>query len=382
MLLVGLVFIFIVHTHKADTQTTGLCPVLVQDALERVEQVCSGTGRNQICYGHSVLLAELRPDITDALLSFPGDTTEIYNINRVHLFPMNVDLGQWGVALLRVQANLPNNLPGQNVLFMLFGDVEFAPESSAQLVSTEPAESREPVRAFRLRTGVGAPLCDSAPPDGLLVQTPHGAGRVELTINGVELSLGSTVFFRAQENRYLTVSTVEGAALVHAAGGESIAHAGSEVQVPLDENLQPSAPPMLPQPYDAEALNSLPLAALERPVEVHPPLSPEEVLVIQQTVLDGDTCAFLLETTNAGAHQPPPNCIRSSRATQTARGGNNHVNANSGANGNGNSSDGAQPGNPPPADAGGNGGNCPGNSCNSNGAAGSGGNGNGNENGG
>src|SRR5690606_590452 len=109
-------------------------------------------GRNQICYAHSAMLAEYRPEITDVLFSTPGDVTEIYNLNRLQLFPLNLESEEWGMALMRVQANLPDSLPGQNVLFLLFGDVELSPELSlASNVSTPP------VSAFRLRSGVGAP---------------------------------------------------------------------------------------------------------------------------------------------------------------------------------------------------------------------------------
>ena len=312
LLMVALVFFAILQTrHQAYTaaiQVAGLCPALVQDALSRVEQLCTDTGRNQICYGHSVLLAEPRPEIRDALLSTPGDITDIHNVNRVRLFPMDVDLGQWGVALMRVQANLPNSLPGQNVLFLLFGDVELAPEAASQFVSTNSTVPSEPVRAFRLRSGVGAPLCDDAPLDGLLIQTPHGVGRVELTINGVDLNLGSTVFFRAQESGYLTVSTLEGSALVSTEDGDSLALAGSQVQVPLNENMQPAAPPMLPEAYDLEALSHLPLAALERPVEIHSPLTDKEIEQVQQAILEGEVLTLLPEVKPEPTDHPIPDC--------------------------------------------------------------------------
>src|SRR5690606_1972680 len=282
ILLLGLVIVFIIHTRTADTQTVGECPALVQGALQRVEQLCASTGRNQICYGNSVLVAEPRAEISDVLLSFPGDITEIENISRVMLFPMDIDLGQWGVALMRIQANLPDTLPGQNVLFLLFGDVELSPELPQRVSADSPAA----VNAFRLRTGVSAPRCDAAPPDGLIIQTPEGAGRIELTLNGVDLSIGSTVYFQAQENGYLAINTLEGAVQVNATGVESVAPAGTVVYVPLDVNLQVAAPPLLPQPYNAAQLSQLPLAALERQIEVHPPLFPDEVIAVQQTVLE------------------------------------------------------------------------------------------------
>src|SRR5690606_20836366 len=38
----------------------------------------------------------------------------------------------WGVALMQIQANLPDTLPGQNVTFLLFGDVTIEEEVGEQ----------------------------------------------------------------------------------------------------------------------------------------------------------------------------------------------------------------------------------------------------------
>lgn len=426
-LLIFLGSLFVLRIDTGHAQSSYTCPALVQRALSLVENACSAVGRNQVCYGHSVLMAEQRPEITDVLLNAPGDITEIYNINRLRLFSMDVELGQWGVAMMRVQANLPDSLPGQNVLFMLFGDVELTPISSTELADASLTEPLlEPLRAataFRLRTGIGSPLCDTAPRDGLLVQTPHGHGRVEMTINGVDVNLGSTVFFHMSDENTLTVSTLEGSALLNAAGGESLALAGSEVSVPMNENLEPAAPPSLPQPYAPEALHALPLSSLDRPVEVHPALSSEEVAVVQQAVLEGRAAELLPEIIEVAAEPtacPGSSCAPGRRASGSreqrantsgtfaineekdgptrsgSRGncpgnscnsngnGGNNPNGNGGncpgnscsANDNNGNSDSGNGGNNPND----NGGGCPGNSCGSNGAAGSGNNGRGNEN--
>lgn len=55
------------------------------------------------------------------------------------------------------------------------------------------ATSRTPMQAFFLRTGLGQPLCDNAP-DALIVQGPENL-HIQLTINGAEVELGSTVVF-------------------------------------------------------------------------------------------------------------------------------------------------------------------------------------------
>lgn len=100
------------------------CPVIVETALNTVDSACEGTSRNQICYGNLRLEVEPHPGFSITGFSKQGDKTGVADIQRLLLTPMDTEIGEWGVALLRIQANLPDTLPGQNVTFLLFGDVE------------------------------------------------------------------------------------------------------------------------------------------------------------------------------------------------------------------------------------------------------------------
>lgn len=97
------------------------CPILVESALNAADAACTGIGRNEACYGNIVIDAQTR----DANVSFDdrGDVAGIVNISSMSLGAMNVARDEWGVALMRVQANLPDSLPGSNVTFVLFSDV-------------------------------------------------------------------------------------------------------------------------------------------------------------------------------------------------------------------------------------------------------------------
>jgi hypothetical protein len=163
------------------------CPNIVSEALTMVQEVCREIGRNQACYGNLRLTAEGQPNAENFVFEQTGDIVNAADILRLDLTPLDEASGDWGVVIMALQVNLPNTLPGQNVTFILFGDVEL--ENAA-------TTAQSPLQAFYLRTGIGAPACEEAPESGLLVQTPEGVEEVLFNINGVDVSLGSTVLFQ------------------------------------------------------------------------------------------------------------------------------------------------------------------------------------------
>ncbi|NWG18361.1 MAG: hypothetical protein HXY41_17190 [Chloroflexi bacterium] len=254
------------------------CPNIVETALEVVDQFCAKTGRNQVCYGSVRLAAEPKPGVEDFEFRKTGDLISVADLQNLRASAMNVEAGEWGVALMRLQANLPDTLPGQNVTFILFGDVELTP--------VEPADpNAPPMQAFYLRTGVGDARCEEAPESGLLVQTPEGAGEVAFNVNGVDVQMGSTVFFQADEDEGMTVSTLEGLAYVRANGGEQIIVPGTWVRVALSRlpdvvaGFKPRGLPELPRAYEARTrmLERLPVRLLQRRIEIAPPLAGESL---------------------------------------------------------------------------------------------------------
>lgn len=104
-------------------QPPDACPALIQQALLMTETTCAVTGRNQACYASILSEAIPRPDAPAFTFSAVGDLAPVGSIASLHLSGMNVERAEWGVVVLRVQANLPDTLPGQNVTFLLFGDV-------------------------------------------------------------------------------------------------------------------------------------------------------------------------------------------------------------------------------------------------------------------
>jgi hypothetical protein len=355
---VAVVFLLILGPISALT-LDDTCSQIVSNALEMTDQICDPTGRNQACYGHIALQAEPQPTYRDAFsFSEVGDRVEVTALKSLRLSAMDTTQGVWGVALMNIQANLPEDLPNQNVTFLMFGDVEMEnaiplptnmnvtvtsqqrlnvhnlpneaayvfgtldPNETVQAVGrtadrqwvfvevpgmelehgwvfsgalTAPDELQTlniidprtvdygPMQAFYLKTGDNPEnlSCAEAPDNGLLIQTPEGAGQIRLMINEVRIGLGSTAFIQSKPGEAMTIATLEGKAEVEAMGVQSTAFAGTQVTVPLGTDSRPVGPPSRPQGYEVSQLQQLPVRRLARQISIHQPLTPEEIATME-----------------------------------------------------------------------------------------------------
>jgi hypothetical protein len=100
------------------------CPELVNEALLAVDESCSATGRNEACYGYDQVEASFLTSVTDTFFTTPADIASVAEIETIRTAPLNTETGVWGVAVMNLQADLPNTIPGQSVTFVLLGDVE------------------------------------------------------------------------------------------------------------------------------------------------------------------------------------------------------------------------------------------------------------------
>lgn len=255
------------------------CPVLVEQALQAIDQMCRETGRNQACYGNIAIEALPQPGAENFRFQVVGDTVNVADIQQMTLSGMNPAATEWGVALLRLQTNIPGTLPGQNVTFLLFGDVTLEPD--------ETATDALPLSAFILRTGINDAPCEEAPESGLLVQTPEGVSEVSFSINGVEVQMGSTVLFKNDSDGSMSVSTLEGLALAGAGEEAQFILPGTWANVPVGRNGRANGNIERPRSYQERmrALEALPVRALQRRITVAPPLT-EEQLDLMRARLD------------------------------------------------------------------------------------------------
>jgi hypothetical protein len=126
--IMALLFSVLCFSPNVFAQSDSGCPALVESALTLTNDLCSNTGRNQACYGNIALDAVPREGIVDFTFDQPGHITNIANLEAINVATFDLDAGVWGIAFLKLQANLPDSLPGQNVTFLLFGDVQLENE--------------------------------------------------------------------------------------------------------------------------------------------------------------------------------------------------------------------------------------------------------------
>ncbi len=240
------------------------CPDEIAKALDTASSLCSSIKRNEVCYGNSQVVAKPRPDVKNFLFEKPGQIEKFSRIKSLEFSGLDIKTGVWGIAMMALQANLPNTLPGQNVMFLIFGDVQIQGD----------AQATKSVRSFYFQSTVSTLSCHDAPPNGLLVQTPEGARKVTFSVNDINVELGSTVFMQAQPatattaGQY-TIFVLEGHALLQVAGQTLYVPAGAGGTVPLDTQGKANGVPVLTFFHDSDVAY-LPISKLPKSIQLTP----------------------------------------------------------------------------------------------------------------
>ena len=173
---------------QAQSET---CPAPVIDAVRAVGTMCDNLDRNSACYGSDHVDVTFSQPVDVTAFDQPSDRAALDLFQSITTAPLNTTTGQWGAAVLKLQANIPNTLPGQVVTLLLIGD--------ARVENVADPTTQTPMQAFNFTTGV-APSCAEVPPSALVLQGPRGMV-VDLTINGANVRLGSTAVLRIDEGR-------------------------------------------------------------------------------------------------------------------------------------------------------------------------------------
>lgn len=133
------------------------CPALVEQALSAVGDNCGLMERNSACYGYNRVDSTFTQVMADDFFSAPAQRAGLTDLQTISTAPMQADIAEWGVAVMSVQANIPNTLPGQAVKMLLIGEgtVENAvPPQEAQIVEGKPIEISINTNA-NIRSGPG-----------------------------------------------------------------------------------------------------------------------------------------------------------------------------------------------------------------------------------
>ncbi|MFZ4815540.1 MAG: hypothetical protein ACOYL5_13465 [Phototrophicaceae bacterium] len=212
---------------------TDTCTPAVEQALSATAENCAGLTRNTVCYGYDHVEASFVEPVTEGFFSLPAERAEIRNLSSIITAPWDEVTGEWGVAVMSVQANLPETLPGQNVVFLLFGDTQLT--NAADAVIPEGQEAARPMQAFYFTTGIGLSNCKEAP-DQVVIQSP-GRARVTLNINGADVQLGSTAVIsfvepvNSEDPLAFELTMLDGEAIIN---DQMQVPEGHWAQIPLD----------------------------------------------------------------------------------------------------------------------------------------------------
>lgn len=305
VLVCGLLLLSAAWVARAQLEASE-CPALVEQALTIVADNCDALSRNAACYGYNRVNSTFFQTQEDTFFSSPSDRADLATLQSIVTQPLNEATAEWGIAVINAQANLPETLPGQGVVFILLGDVQVenavppeesrpaarltaqtlteanlrsAPGLNASVIGSLPAGTdiildarsqvgewgrvvtsgspgwisvdlistpeqlaslptvetlpRAPMQAFSFNTGVGARACNAVPPSLLVVQGPRGI-TVDLTANGADIRLGSTIAMRRLQGSLVQLMVIDGAVQLEGL----VVPAGYTVTTPTDENGQ------------------------------------------------------------------------------------------------------------------------------------------------
>jgi len=121
LLVLGGLTVFSTQNSMAQENT---CSSVVEAALSAVGTNCSDLSRNNACYGYNNVSATFTETVAEDFFTQPSDIAGLSTVQTIESAPLDTTINQWGVAVLSVQANIPNTLPGQAVKFILMGDAQ------------------------------------------------------------------------------------------------------------------------------------------------------------------------------------------------------------------------------------------------------------------
>jgi hypothetical protein len=213
----------------AGVAAQGTCSDFVTKALDALSNNCGDLSRNSACYGYNNVSATFGSGLSPDAFSHPNDRVGLADLQSITTAPLDLQTSQWGIAVMKAQANLPDALPGQAVTFLLLGDVQVK-------TGVTQGSDMKPMQAIYFTTGIGSTNCNDVPDSSLIIQGPKNI-TVNMRVNGADISLSSTAVFRSTPNSTMSCGVIDGAAHVGDAGQQVAIPSGFAARVPLDASL-------------------------------------------------------------------------------------------------------------------------------------------------
>ena len=259
-----------------------LCRETVDKAFSSIRENCADLERDSVCYSHPLVAAHFADAENGADFNVPSQRASVVELSSVRTAALDAEQARWGVAIINLQAKLPQTYQGQGVIVLLAGAAEVINEIDSAAVASigeplrtaalaettlfknpgiipEPlgavvidelllvdayddtgewlrvvndgkiawVERKDVARLNAMETlptiGIGAsfpfqalsittsaeyPACEQAEPM-VAIQTPEGLP-VNLTINGVDIHIGSLVTFQQVHRNALSLTVHRG----------------------------------------------------------------------------------------------------------------------------------------------------------------------------
>lgn len=205
-------------TRTAVAENNATCQLLIRKAMEASGEYCDEIDSNKACYGNNTLKADLVAGSTEQFAE-RGDVIGVEKLQRIVASPLKPESNEWGIAVLKVLANLPRSLPGQTITMVVFGNTTLNNQGGN-------------LESFFFSSELGQIQCEKVPDDGIMISVPDGEG-VSFIVNGAELTLMGDASITAQSNGKMEVNLYDGVGRIISDGQEEVFGAGQQVSVQL-----------------------------------------------------------------------------------------------------------------------------------------------------
>ena len=147
--------------------TGDLQPAFIKAAMVIAEEVCADAERDQLCYGSGTIdILDLNPENTSPFIT-PGDTRPIRNLDHIDVGFTENGIDPFSVAVVNMQANLPNDPTDENVRLFIFGGTTVTNQSvrfPTRVNSVELTNETGQIINVRIGAGTITPIVDSVQP--------------------------------------------------------------------------------------------------------------------------------------------------------------------------------------------------------------------------
>lgn len=241
------------------------CSEAVRAALNNIAQTCNQLGINMACYAQDKVYTTLREQTTEVSFDKPSDLAALHHFESIRTAEIDAAIEQWGIAVMKVQANVANTLPGQGIIFVMLGDVTIDNEAE------EAEKDYAPMQTFHLTTGTGYLQCIEAP-SALVVQGPNDL-TVNINANGVDIDISSTLMLTQTDAHHMRLTTLSGEVKATTAGGDVIyLPEGYSVNFEVDADGQMVGIFDFPQPISAQDATLSDVLSETNPAVLHYPI--------------------------------------------------------------------------------------------------------------